>query len=190
VKRGAAATLVGAIAVALTVPGCRRAGARVQEPGAVRAVASLDLSRYAGRWYEIARFPNRFQRRCVAATTAEYELLRGGTVRVVNRCRLADGRMIRAEGKARLADGHGPASRLKVRFAPALLSFLPMVWADYWVLDVTDDYGAALVGTPDRRYLWVLARDSTLDQETYQRLIATAAGQGFDVTRLERSVPQ
>ncbi len=154
----------------------------------MRALASLDLSRYSGRWYEVARVPNQFQRRCVAETTAEYELLANGEMRVVNRCRTADGGSIRAEGRARLANRSGPTSKLEVRFAPAILSFLPMVWADYWVLGLTDDYGAALVGTPDRRYLWVLARHPRLDETTYQRLVDIAAAQGFDTTRLSRSV--
>jgi apolipoprotein D and lipocalin family protein len=97
--------------------------------------------------------------------------------------------VIRAEGRARVADKAGPTSRLKVRFAPAFLSWLPMVWGDYWVLDLTDDYGAALVGTPDREYLWVLSRTPALADSTWRRLLATAAGQGFDVARLVRSGP-
>ncbi len=74
-----------------------------------------------------------------------------------------------------------------VRFAPRILSFLPMVWGDYWILDLTDDYGAALVGTPSREYPWVLSRTPRLDEATYERLVATAAAQGFDVARLIRS---
>ena len=155
--------------------------------GPVRSVPSVDLRRYVGRWHEIARFPNSFQRKCARETTAEYELLPGGDIRVVNLCRGADGQVIRAEGRARLADRDGPTSRLKVRFAPGFLSFLPMVWGDYWVLDLTDDYGAALVGTPSREYLWILARTPQLDEATYQRLLATATAQGFDVTRLAKS---
>jgi apolipoprotein D and lipocalin family protein len=153
---------------------------------AVRSVASVDLQRYAGRWYEVARFPNRFQKACQGAATAEYELLADGGIRVVNTCSAADGRTVRAEGRARLADKHGPTSKLKVRFAPGFLSFLPMVWGDYWILDLTDDYTAALVGTPDRKYLWVLSRTPELDEATYQRMIATATAQGFDVSRLIR----
>ncbi len=176
---------IAALLVTLTVAGAGTAAA--QDPSApVRAVPALDLARYAGLWHEVARLPNRFQKRCVGGVTASYELLDGG-IRVVNTCRVADGTRIRAEGRARLADRNGPASRLKVRFAPALLSFLPMVWADYWVLDLTDDYGAALVGTPDRRYLWVLSRSPEIDPATYSRLVGTAARQGFDVARLQRS---
>jgi apolipoprotein D and lipocalin family protein len=156
-------------------------------PRRVESVPAVDLTRYASRWYEVARFPNPFQQRCRAATTANYELLPDGELRVVNSCRDAEQRLVRAEGRARLTDRRGPTSRLKVRFAPRILSFLPMVWGDYWILDLTDDYGAALVGTPSREYLWVLSRTPQLGEETYQRLVATAAAQGFDVARLVRS---
>ncbi len=162
------------------------AAAAQDQPVPVQAIAALDLQRYAGLWHEVARLPNRFQKRCVGGVTASYELL-DGAIRVVNACRVADGTSIRAEGRARLADRDGPASRLKVRFAPALLSFIPAVWADYWVLDLTDDYGAALVGTPDRRYLWVLSRRPELDGSTYDRLVRTAARQGFEIGRLQPS---
>lgn len=158
-----------------------------ERSGAVRAIAALDLEGYSGRWYEVARLPNRFQRRCASDVTATYEMLRDGTIRVVNACLTAEGDSLRAEGRARLADRRGPASRLKVRFAPAFLSMLPMVWADYWVLDLTEGFGAALVGTPDRRYLWVLSREPQLEQATYDRLLGTAAAQGFDIARVMRT---
>lgn len=181
------AAVAGALALAalLVVASATRARGQ-QPPEPVRAIASLDLERYAGRWYEVARFPSWFERRCVGQATADYTLRPDGGITVVNTCRTADSTINRAEGAARLADARGPASRLKVRFAPAFLSFLPMVWADYWVLDLTDDYRAALVGTPDRRYLWVLSRTPQLDSATYDRLVATAARQGFEVARLER----
>ena len=150
----------------------------------VRPLAEVDLARYAGRWYEVARFPNRFQAKCVAETTADYGRLADGRIRVVNACRTADGSIARVEGRARVA---GRTSTLKVRFAPAFLSFLPFVWGDYWILDLTPDYSAALVGSPDRKYLWILARTPTLDEATYARLVAAAATQGFDVARLVRS---
>lgn len=182
---------VGALALAslLGVLSVMHVGAQ-QPAEPVRAVPSLDLERYAGRWYEVARFPSWFERKCVGQGTADYELRSDGTIGVVNTCRTADSTMNRAEGATRLADRNGPASRLKVRFAPGFLSFLPMVWADYWVLDLTDDYGAALVGTPDRRYLWVLSRTPALDSATYDRLVATASRQGFDVARLQRLEPR
>jgi apolipoprotein D and lipocalin family protein len=155
--------------------------------GPVRPVPAVDLARYAGRWYEIARLPNSFQAKCTGETTADYELLPNGQMRVVNQCRQADGTMKRAEGRARLADRKGPTSKLKVRFAPAFLSFLSAVWGDYWVLDLTDDYSAALVGEPGRRYLWVLSRTPVLADSICRRMLDTAVRQGFDVTRLVRS---
>jgi apolipoprotein D and lipocalin family protein len=154
---------------------------------AVQSVPSVDLARYAGRWHEVARLPNAFEKACDRNTTADYELLADGTIRVVNSCVRKDGGVMRAEGRARLADPHGSASRLKVRFAPAWLSFIPMVWGDYWVLELTPDYGAALVGDPSRKYLWILARTPNPDEATYQQLVSTAAAQGFDVKRLQRA---
>jgi apolipoprotein D and lipocalin family protein len=157
---------------------------QAQNTTAVRAVDSLDLHRYAGQWYEIARFPNQFQLKCVANVMAKYTLLANGQVEVLNTCRESDGTTDSAIGRAKLADKYGPASRLKVRFAPGMLGWIPMVWGDYWVLDLTDDYGAALVGTPDREFLWILSRTPTLDPAVYERLIATAQRQAFDVKRL------
>ncbi len=179
-------TAVAALVTMLAVAGSGLATASDQATP-VRALPALDLEQYAGRWFEVARFPNRFQQRCTADVTASYALRPDGKITVVNTCLTAEGERIRAEGRAKLADGDGPASRLKVRFAPAVLSFLPMVWADYWVLDLADGYRAALVGTPDRRYLWVLSREPELDEATYDRLVRTAAAQGFDVARLQPS---
>jgi apolipoprotein D and lipocalin family protein len=158
--------------------------------GGVRPVPGVDLARYAGLWYEVARFPNRFQTKCASETTANYELLPDGQIRVVNTCRQVDGAMTQAEGRARLAHRNGPTSKLKVRFAPKLLSFLSMVWGDYWILDLTEDYSAALVGDPNRKYLWILSRTPVLDDATYQRMVAAAVVQGFDVARLQRSSEQ
>ncbi len=153
---------------------------------AVHSIPEVDLQRYAGRWYEVARLPNRFERQCVAETTADYQLLPNGELRVINSCRTARGDTSRAEGRARLADRRGPNSRLKVRFAPGFLSFLSMVWGDYWILDLTPDYDAALVGSPDRKYLWVLSRTATLDDSVYHHMLDVAASQGFDVGRIVR----
>ena len=183
-QRGASA-FASLATLVLTTAGALTGQERVE---AVRAIPSLDLERYTGRWHEVARFPNRFQARCASNVTATYELLPDGAIRVVNACLTASGDSVRAEGRARKADQGGPASRLKVRFAPAILSFLPAVWADYWVLDLPDDFRAALVGTPDRRYLWILSREPELDQATYARLLGTAAAQGFDTARVQRTI--
>ena len=192
-RRRQAALGAAAAAFALAAAAFTASEARAQVNGdsvqPVTPVDTVDLARYAGRWYEIARLPNSFQSKCTGETTADYELLSNGQFRVVNQCRQADGTLKRAEGRARLADRDGPTSKLKVRFAPAFLSFLPMVWGNYWILDLTPDYSAVLVGDPSRKYLWILARAPTLPDTTYQRLLATASRQGFDVSRLIGPTP-
>jgi len=150
-------------------------------------VPALDLQRYAGTWYEIARFPNRFQKQCDGEVTATYTLLDDGTVRVVNRCRTSDGEWTEAEGKARRAREDGPTSILKVRFAPAFLSFLPFVWGDYWVIDLAEDYTYAVIGEPKREYLWILSRTPVLAEETYAAILHRASAKGFDVSKLVRT---
>jgi apolipoprotein D and lipocalin family protein len=135
--------------------------------------------------FEIARLPNRFQNRCIADVTATYSPLEAGRLRVVNECRTEDGTSIRAEGEARKAEGEGPASKLQVRFAPAWLGWLPIVWGEYQIIALAEDYRYAVIGTPDRKYLWVLSRTPRLDEHTYRRLLQDAAMQGFDTSRVK-----
>ena len=152
----------------------------------VKPVTSVDLARYAGRWHEIARYPNWFQKSCVGDVTATYEPRDNGRIRVVNRCTKGDGATNEAEGEARPVAGAANA-RLKVRFAPGWLSALPFVWADYWVIGLADDYTWALVGTPDRKYLWVLCRAPHMADADWDAAVARARENGFDTTRLERT---
>jgi len=148
-------------------------------------VPDLDLQRYAGRWYEIARYPNYFQRNCDRNVTATYAPREDGRIGVVNECVKADGTSIVAAGVARRADPDGPASRLEVRFAPAVLSFLPFVWGKYWVIDLAPDYTWAVIGEPSRKYLWVMAREPVMDEALLARIRATVQGLGFDPARLQ-----
>jgi apolipoprotein D and lipocalin family protein len=154
-----------------------------QTSAPVRTVEAVDLSRYVGTWFEIARFPNRFQRRCVGDVRASYVRRSDGRIDVINRCRAADGTVTEARGIARVVDERTSA-KLKVRFAPAVLSFLPMVWGDYWILGLAADYSWAVVGSPDRTYLWILARTAQLPPEQFAAALATARANGFDVDRL------
>ena len=164
----------------------------VGSPGAeaasepVRTVASVDLDRYAGRWFEIARFPNRFQRQCEGDVSARYSRRSDGRIDVVNTCRTADGEITEASGVARVVEA-GTSAKLKVRFAPALLSFLPFVWGDYWILGLADDYSWAVVGSPDRQYLWVLARTPEAGARSFDAAVAVARANGFDVERLVKT---
>ena len=155
-------------------------------PPPVQPVATIDLERYLGRWYEIARFPNRFQEKCTGNVTAQYARRDDGRLDVRNACATNEG-TVETNGVARRADKRGPASRLEVRFAPAILSFLPAVWGDYWILDIAPDYSTAVVGSPDRQYLWFLSRTPYVDQATYARMVGVARSQGFDVERLQRT---
>ena len=162
-----------------------KAERKEKEP--LRVVPAVDLPRYAGLWYEVARLPNRFEEKCVGDVTAEYTLKSTDRLKVVNRCRKRDGRMTEAVGDAKLADRKGPNSRLKVRFAPGFLSFLPFVWGDYQIIELAPDYTYAVVGDPSRKYLWFLSRSPQMDEATYLRLLEAARSQGFDVSKLIRT---
>jgi apolipoprotein D and lipocalin family protein len=146
-------------------------------------VANLDPSRYVGEWFEIARLPNRFQDKCAGDIVARYAARPGGGFTVVNRCRQLDGTTTEAAGVARTVKG-APSSVLQVRFAPAFLSFLPQVWGDYQVIALDEAHSYALVGTPDRKYLWLLSRTPVMDAALYDRLMAAARTQGFDISRV------
>lgn len=149
---------------------------------AVTTVSALDVSRYAGQWHEIARLPMSAQKDCAGDVTASYTLREDDLLGVRNACRKADGRELVAEAVARRVEGH--PGRLKVRFAPDWLSWLPFVWADYWVLDLDPGYTWALVGEPGREYLWILSRDPVMDQELFDRLKARAESMGYELDDL------
>lgn len=148
----------------------------------VRTVPVVDLNRYAGDWFEIARSPNRFQQQCVGDVQASYSQRVDGRLDLVNRCRTAEGQT-EARGVARVVDDRTSA-RLRVRFAPAWLSWLPSVWGDYWIIGLAPDYSWAVVGDPSREYLWILARTPFLGPEAVAAARAAARTNGFDVERL------
>lgn len=147
-------------------------------------VGDVDLARYAGRWYEVAKYPNRFQSQCVADTTATYRLLDDGAVGVVNRCRTANG-VDEASGVARRLEGR--TDRLEVSFLPAALRWLPIGWGDYWIIELAPDYRYAVVGEPSRKYLWILARSRSLSAEDRRVIEARLPAHGYDPARLVES---
>ena len=152
----------------------------------VSTIATLDVPRYMGTWYEIAKFPNRFQAKCVANTRARYLAQTDGSVQVLNSCVTADGSTIDALGRA-IQVGATTSPKLQVRFAPAWLSWLPQVWGDYWVIDLDADYQLAAVSDSKREYLWVLSRTPQVDAKTYAALINRLKAQYFEVQKLERT---
>jgi apolipoprotein D and lipocalin family protein len=144
-------------------------------------VPSLDINRYAGQWHEIARLPMYFERKCLDAVIATYTPNPDGTVRVHNSCRTDKGRMS-VEGVARIK-GNQPAA-LEVRFAPAWLTWLPMAWADYWVIEVDADYRWAVIGSPERKHLWILSRQPTMDRALFLTLKEHSRQRGYQVDQL------
>lgn len=159
-------------------------GVVAKESLSVVAVDNVDLIRYCGIWYEIARLPNRFQRQCAGSTSAEYSMLPDGTIRVVNRCRRVDGSLAVAEGVARKEDSNGSNAKLRVRFAPPWLSWLPIVWGTYWILDLAPDYSFAVVGEPSRKYLWILSRTRQIDSPVYHKIIGRLKAMGYETEKL------
>jgi apolipoprotein D and lipocalin family protein len=153
---------------------------------ALASIANLAVDRYLGRWYEIAKFPNWFQKKCVADTSADYSVAPEGGLRVLNQCRLQNGQMDQAIGQARQIGG-STSAQLQVRFAPAWLSLVPWVWGDYWVVDLDAQYELAAVSEPKREYLWILSRSPTVDEVRYAALLSRLAAMGLDVGRLEKT---
>lgn len=148
----------------------------------VTAVPHLDLTRYLGRWYEICRLPLRWEDQAATDITAMYSLNDDGSVRVDNRCFDEDGKPSQAVGEATPIDA--AKSRLKVSFLPEFVRWVPFTKGDYWVLKIDPAYRTALVGTPDRKYLWLLSREPYLAEETKTEYLAEARRQGFDLGEL------
>ena len=155
----------------------------------VKTILSLDVQRYLGTWYEIAKFPNWFQKKCVSNTKAVYSTRADGTLKVLNSCKTADGEISEAEGAARQI-GAKDSPKLEVRFAPVWLSFIPMVWGDYWVIDLDPQYQVAVVSDPRREYLWILSRNPQLDKKVYEDTLQRIQAQQFDVRKLELTAQQ
>ncbi len=163
-------------------------GASHAQNAPLATIASLDVPRYMGTWYEIAKYPNWFQKKCVRGTRAEYALQSDGTVQVDNRCTTSSGEVSQALGQARQI-GAADSPKLQVRFAPAWLSFIPLVWGDYWVIDLDTQYQMVAVSEPQREYLWILSRTPTVSAAQYNALTARLAQMGFDLRKLEVSAP-
>lgn len=141
-------------------------------------VTSVDLNRYVGKWYEIARYPNRFERGC-QGVTAEYTKRPDGQITVLNTCREGSptGPARTAEGVARV---EGPG-KLSVTFVP----WLPFARGDYWVLHLEPDYSLAVVGEPSGKWGWILARKPKVSKAALDRAHAAMTRMGYDLSKLE-----
>jgi apolipoprotein D and lipocalin family protein len=178
-----AATSVVVLAACAGPPPISAAGSGAPLPP-LQTVASVDLSRYVGTWHEIARYPFGIQdRNCARDTTADYALRASGEVSVVNRCLRADGSAFVADGVAWVVDAQTRA-RLQVSFLPAVLRALPIGRGDYWIIELAPDYSWVVIGEPQRRYLWVLARSPNLPRETLAGILQRLPAHGYDPTRV------
>lgn len=160
--------------------------AQSKDKPALQSVASVDLKQYVGKWYEIGKYPNKFQKQCIANTTANYMLKENGRIEVRNNCVLKNGQTETAVGEAKIDDKKSN-SKLKVRFAPGALSWLPFVWANYWIIDLDSNYEYVAIGEPKREYFWILSRKPTMDDATYQNILRRAEAMGFDPGKVEKT---
>lgn len=164
--------------------------AATASPAALTAIASLNVPAYMGTWYQVAWFPNRFQKQCVSDTSATYSRRDDGAVTVENRCKKADGSFDDATGLARPAGSRLEGDLLKpaqleVSFLPAWLRWLP-IWGNYWVLELAEDGRYAVVGEPTREYLWVLARRPQLTATDEAGIRERLVQRGYDLSRWQR----
>lgn len=171
------AALAGA---GLTLSGCAALGPKhpVGNTAVPQPAKAVELPRYLGRWYEIARYDQSFQKGC-EGVSADYALRDDGKISVRNACRKANGKVSVANGKAKIVDAVNN-NKLKV-------SFFGPFYGDYWVLDRADDYSWAIVGEPSGRYLWLLAREATPAPDKVEALIARARALGYDTSMLIRT---
>ena len=146
----------------------------------LQTVPYVDLKKYAGKWYEIASFPQRFQKNC-NCTTAEYTMTDKGYVIVENRCKKdsVNGKESYIKGKAFVTENSGNA-KLKVQF------FWPFK-GKYWIIDLANDYSYAVVGHPNMKYLWILSRTPMMDEKIYQQIISSVKEKGFDISKIKRT---
>lgn len=170
-------TTVFILALAANLGACSKLPVNRAGESPLTTESAVDLQRYLGRWYEIARLPNGFEKDC-EGVTADYSLRDDGLIRVVNTCRKGgvSGEVDVAKGRARIVDA-ATNSKLKV-------SFFGPFWGDYWILDLADDYSLSLVGEPSGRYLWILARTPAISEETKAQALQRLSERGYDVSKL------
>lgn len=146
----------------------------------------VDLQRYSGSWYEIAKIPNRFQKYCVRNTTAHYTPRADGRLDVTNRCVTEDNSTDEANGIARIVD---PKTNAKLEVSFVNLLGVQLFWGDYWIIALDEDYQTVIVGTPNRKYGWILSRTPTIDETRMTALKTQLWQQGYDPQQF-RTSPQ
>ncbi len=147
-------------------------------------VKYVDLKKYSGLWYEIAKIPNSFQNQCVRGTTAKYILKDDGEIGVLNSCIDKDGKLDEADGVARIVDSKTNA-KLEVSFV-SFFGWRPF-WGDYWIIGLDENYQWAIVGTPNRKYGWVLSRTPQLDKSTMEEIFKILKENNYNLSNFELS---
>ncbi|OFR07560.1 hypothetical protein HMPREF2907_03720 [Neisseria sp. HMSC055H02] len=164
---------------------CFAAYAQSESLPPLQTVPQVDVQRYAGQWYEIARLPMPYQSHCVSDVTAFYKIKNKDTISVTNRCLKADGTWSAAEGLAYVQNAEN--TKLSVTFLPKAIRWLPVGKAPYWVMALDSNYQYAMIGQPDRKYLWLLSRKPSMDESVYQAYLQQAKEQGYDLSALIRT---
>lgn len=150
------------------------------------AVASVDLNRYSGKWFEIARYSNKSQKNCIGNTTIVYTLKPEGKIDVLNECLKKDGTVIDAKGEAKIVD-KATNAKLEMRYAPGYLAFLSTSRDDYWIIDLDEKYQYAAVGDKDGKNLWILSRSPKLNDATYQNILRRVETMGYKPGKLVKT---
>ncbi len=157
---------------------------------ALNSVDNIDLNRYLGKWYEIARIDSWFERGCINVT-AEYNIAKNNVINVTNSCYKGNPKVFKqATGRAWVVDSTTNA-KLKVSFLPSSLKFLdPVIAGDYWILKIDPNYKVALVGEPSMKYLWVLARTPQIDERLYNEYLGYAESQGYNISEVHKTIQE
>jgi apolipoprotein D and lipocalin family protein len=156
----------------------------ITEPATVNYV---NLEKYTGLWYEIAKIPNRFQKNCKSSTTALYSLMDDGSIKVVNSCREEDGKINSSEGVARVVDNI-TNSKLEVSFVS--IFGIHLFWGDYWIIGLDDEYSYAVIGTPERKYGWILSRTKKLPEEKLTAAFEILKKNGYNRNDFEMTLQE
>lgn len=150
-------------------------------------VDSIDLEKYSGTWFEIAKIPNSFQDHCEKNVTANYKINEEGDIIVTNSCIDYENELDEATGLARVVDKESN-SKLEVSFVSILGWHL--FWGDYWILELEENYNYVVVGTPSRKYGWILSRSKELKDEDLESCFNVLRQNGYDINKFEKTIQE
>jgi apolipoprotein D and lipocalin family protein len=171
----------------IIIAGFLNVNAQTDKNDPVKTVSHVNLNKYVGKWYEIAKIPNRFQKGCARNTTAEYKLRDDGKIEVINKCIEDDGSVNEADGLAKVVDEKTNA-KLEVSFVS--IFGIHLFWGDYWIIGLDKDYAYAVIGHPERKYGWILSRIPQISQEKLQECYQLLRDNGYDIRDFVNTIQQ